>query len=628
MRTTRYLVPTLILTVLLSGCGGDDGASGAAGADGLSTLMAVRAEAPGANCAIGGSRIEAGLDADGNGSLGASEVSSTQYMCSGGAGSSAVNTLVQMLDEPSGPNCAAGGKAIKLGSDSNANGVLDAQELSSTQYVCNGANGTNGADGADGANGTNGTNGAVGSNGLSTLLSIVSEPAGGKCAYGGSRVNTGLDANGDGALGAGEVSATSYYICNAAALSWVEVTDAAVEARSNTGYIATNDAARVVVTLPADPPVGAVVRVKGEGSGGWTIAQRDGQAVRLGVMAGVTWTARAVQPPDATVRPWYAVASSSDGARLVAVENPGQIHTSADSGMTWTAHSTDAKLARNWEAVASSSGGTRLVAAESDGQIYTSTDSGATWTAHSTNLSVPTQTRNWVSVASSSDGSTLVAAAASGLAGAGDIYIWTEASQQWTAIGPPTPTEWISVACAQDCRKLVAAAQGDQIYTSTDGGPWILSGAPPALWWSVASSTDGSKLVAVGIQTHIYTSDDGGQNWTPRDSVRDWLAVASSSDGTKLVAATCCGQIYTSSDSGVNWTPRESNRSWYSVASSADGSRLVAVDNDGQIYTSAAMTTVGANGSISGTYGDAVELIYLGNGLFDVLSHEGSLTVQ
>ena len=231
MRTTTLLCPDADPDGAAERLGGDDGASGAAGADGLSTPMAVRAEAPGANCAVGGSRIEAGLDADGNGTLGASEVSSTQYMCSGAAGSSAVNTLVQMLAEPSGPNCAAGGKAIKLGSDSNANGVLDAQELSSTQYVCNGANGANGTNGADGANGTNGAterngaNGAAGSNGLNTLSSIVSEPAGANCAYGGSKIGTGLDANANNVLDAGEISATSYVCTGApgATLSWVDV---------------------------------------------------------------------------------------------------------------------------------------------------------------------------------------------------------------------------------------------------------------------------------------------------------------------------------------------------------------------------------------------------------------------
>ena len=119
-----------------------------------------------------------------------------------------------MLAEPSGPNCAAGGKAIKLGSDSNANGVLDAQELSSTQYVCNGPRHQR-RQRCQRCQRRRGADGAAGSNGLNTLLSIVSEPAGANCAYGGSKIGTGLDANANNVLDAGEVSATSY-VCTGA----------------------------------------------------------------------------------------------------------------------------------------------------------------------------------------------------------------------------------------------------------------------------------------------------------------------------------------------------------------------------------------------------------------------------
>ena len=65
-----------------------------------------------------------------------------------------------------------------------------------------------------------------------------------------------------------------------------------------------------------------------------------------------------------------------------------------------------------------------------------------------------------------------------------------------------------------------------------------------------------------------------------------------------------------------------------SVASSADGSKLVATEYYGGIYTSAAWTTAGADGSISGTSSDSIELVYLGNGQFDVLRHEGNPTVR
>ena len=67
----------------------------------------------------------------------------------------------------------------------------------------------------------------------------------------------------------------------------------AVNAEPNTSYVATNKAAEVVVTLPAEAQPGQVVRVEGFGWGGWKIAQNDKQTVKLGVMPGETWTDQA-----------------------------------------------------------------------------------------------------------------------------------------------------------------------------------------------------------------------------------------------------------------------------------------------------------------------------------------------
>lgn len=64
---------------------------------------------------------------------------------------------------------------------------------------------------------------------------------------------------------------------------------------------------------------------------------------------------------------WSAVASSSDGTRLVATESHVHVHTSADSGYTWTGTSL---RSGGLSAVASSSDGTKLVAVTQPGQIY------------------------------------------------------------------------------------------------------------------------------------------------------------------------------------------------------------------------------------------------------------------
>ena len=62
-----------------------------------------------------------------------------------------------------------------------------------------------------------GTPGPTGASGMSTLVSPTAEPAGANCATGGVRLQYGLDANGNGALDAGEVNAAlTRYVCNGA----------------------------------------------------------------------------------------------------------------------------------------------------------------------------------------------------------------------------------------------------------------------------------------------------------------------------------------------------------------------------------------------------------------------------
>src|SRR5205085_5403600 len=117
-RASLTTMAIAVALLALSACGGgSDGLNGADGSDGLTTLATVAAEAPGLHCTLGGSSISAGLDA-------------------------------------------------------NANGVLETTEISSLQYVCDGAGGATGATGATGAGG------AVGSSGPASLVLMTSEAAG------------------------------------------------------------------------------------------------------------------------------------------------------------------------------------------------------------------------------------------------------------------------------------------------------------------------------------------------------------------------------------------------------------------------------------------------------------------
>lgn len=58
----------------------------------------------------------------------------------GESGKNGATSLVSVVDEPAGENCASGGKKIELGLDVNGNGTLDEDEVDSESvyYVCNG----------------------------------------------------------------------------------------------------------------------------------------------------------------------------------------------------------------------------------------------------------------------------------------------------------------------------------------------------------------------------------------------------------------------------------------------------------------------------------------------------------
>ncbi|MBU1412592.1 hypothetical protein KKC22_13860, partial [Myxococcota bacterium] len=184
----------------LDGLDGSDGTDGTDGTDGYNSLVLVTAEPVGANCATGGQKIQAGLDLDRDGVLDPGEATQTQYVCQGADGSDGLQSLVTVTVEPAGVHCAGGGILVQGGLDGDGDGILDAGEVTQTQYVCDGADGLDGLDGTDG---------------LQSLVRQTAEPAGANCAAGGTRIQSGLDLNSSGVLDAGEVLQTQY-VCNGA----------------------------------------------------------------------------------------------------------------------------------------------------------------------------------------------------------------------------------------------------------------------------------------------------------------------------------------------------------------------------------------------------------------------------
>ena len=87
IRTTLFIIPTILLGACGGGGGGnDDRETAFAGSPGYGMLSSVTFEPPGANCATGGSKTDAGPDLNRNGALDPGEVTSTQYACNDAAG--------------------------------------------------------------------------------------------------------------------------------------------------------------------------------------------------------------------------------------------------------------------------------------------------------------------------------------------------------------------------------------------------------------------------------------------------------------------------------------------------------------------------------------------------------------
>jgi len=135
---SQSLVIGAFSVLALVACSGSDGTDGA---DGANALVQSTAEPAGANCLYGGNKVEVGLDTNGNNALDASEVTSSTFVCNGAGTSSLVKTSV----EAAGANCPFGGTKIESGLDTNNDGTLGASEVNATDtsYVCNfGPNGT------------------------------------------------------------------------------------------------------------------------------------------------------------------------------------------------------------------------------------------------------------------------------------------------------------------------------------------------------------------------------------------------------------------------------------------------------------------------------------------------------
>ncbi|HEV2455239.1 MAG TPA: hypothetical protein VGY98_13325 [Verrucomicrobiae bacterium] len=408
-------------------------------------------------------------------------------------------------------------------------------------------------------------------------------------------------------------------------VGWIVVPGTSTNASIDTGYLLTNSQS-VTVTLPTTAHVGDIVRIACAGAGGWQLAQMTGQSVIGNFLSyGQTW-----YQSQAAAEDWTSIASSSDGAKMVATSSAvssGNVWVSANSGQTWTSTGPNSAL---WQAAASSADGTKLFAAVHSGFIYYSTNSGSSWTSFGVGA-------NWTSLACSSDGARLVAGTSNGGLSnfVNQVYIG----------GASAPNPVTALASSASGSNLIAATFGGSLYTYASGH-WASAGGTggsSAKWNAVGSSADGSRLAAAVSNGLVYVSSNFGSSWTTTAAPSlSWVSLASSSDGSKLVAAAAKGGLYTSSNWGAAWMLQTNQNasagaSWSAVTSSSSGSVLAAAINNTLggpygIFTCQAatqtQTTAGTGGYLLGAQGSAAELQCVGNNEWMPVSSSGTLWAQ
>jgi len=262
-------------------------------------------------------------------------------------------------------------------------------------------------------------------------------------------------------------------------------------------------------------------------------------AIWISTNGGINWTSNNIPGVPDTGRV-DSVAMSASGNKLAAVALfANAIFTSTDYGTTWISNNVPSEP---WFQVASSADGAKLVAVGGEifaaGPIYVSQDSGTTW------IQANAPVTNWSSVASSASGSNWVATIenTTGPFG-GSIYTSTNCGYDWTLMTGAPDIPYLSVASSADGTKLIASGV-EGIYTSTNSGvTWVSNAVPSEFWSGVACSANGQTLVAVAIYNLmgdagcIFTSTNSGATWISNSiSSQNWFGVASSADGGTLVA--------------------------------------------------------------------------------------------
>ena len=255
-------------------------------------------------------------------------------------------------------------------------------------------------------------------------------------------------------------------------------------------------------------------------------------------------------------------------------------------------------------------------------------------------------TANDADAAASADG-VQIYVVGGGIAG---VSVSSDSGHSWNSAGTLSGG-YNSLACSDNGKIVYAQPTSGNIWKSTDGGATWSDTGTPTTGSAIACTADGGTLLTgnnvacSGNGTYrarlnggvIQYSNNGGTGWNNVSApVAGITCLAVSSDCTRIVAGVSNGLLYATSNLGTSWTTIAStSRAWSGLWMSPDGSKFAATAAGTSGVTGIffcnvsalpnTSTTTGSAGTLGGSLGSAVELQFIGGGLFKPVSSTGLL---
>lgn len=406
-------------------------------------------------------------------------------------------------------------------------------------------------------------------------------------------------------------------------LSWQVVAGPEVQALSNKGYIA-DSAAPVNITLPQNPAVGDVVRVVGKGQGGWKIVRNPGQEIVDSNMELSFSPLLGCGLPVDPITPVSIVAEGSDSLILSAM--PDSACITVDGGKTW--HE------RNWTAAPIiprvdyglmdlTADGSRMYAIVG-GALFLSEDLGVTWNPM-TSPGVNAET-----IQASTNGEVLLAVALDELGSRG-LYKSTDFGTSWAKIADEVALAGASgpIAMSADGMKVALRSGGRVLVSVNSGQDWNILSQPEEItdtsWGQVHISADGSALyfVCLVASQGVFVSYDRGSGFSPLE-----FYFNGSFDSFRLF-----GENVMILRDGItlssSFITEYSHEVYYERILAAGKHMIVAAQGNAPTSTLfVAYNSPAVEQYVVGGKGTSIELLYVGDNQFAVLSRHGEMAYR